>query len=677
MEFEENTTLRVLEDYITDIERGNPSWRDRIRSCQLENHDVASTVLGVRVEEPPKGKCRHATTEERKESGLGNHVNGHVEYNRDHDSVTNGFGGRSGEVNHEMNGAIEDHQGSQRCKDDHEGINRHEEDFQEMNGYLDDLEEMDKETRRPDEVRNFREIFRTAVHPVYGRHLVAAGNIQAGKVVLVEPPIVLAPKAKCAPCCMTCLTINAGDFMCPGCGFFLCGPDCMKKEHDEECRILGGLGLSKPPEEAQRTEDELLAKRIACLSAEDQKEALALAERARKASSNSVKLEVMRRYALVAALRTLLTMARSSKLRSILLSLQDHLDDSRTTKRWWSNKRCIVDILTETLKIEEDPEMVHRVCGIWDTNAFEVEVGHGGTGRALYPLAALINHSCRANCQQWFTHDGTFVLRAVEDIKKDQILTTSYTEPLWSTQLRQDHLRLSKYFTCLCERCVDPTEMGTFLGSLTCSSCQTAPLVSTCPSDVGAPWKCHGGCQEKVSAQMVMSKSTEVVALMKKFKATGVKKVGIVSQHFEGVLYPTHHALIQLKLVTLGLKPDLKAMDDDELHQWATWTRQLHDVIICVEAPLTRQRARIDIEYVKAHIELCRRAREKQFDREKKPLKEDATTSDLQKTLPISRDEIEILKKALKDSTRVLRWDRRMMDPTSIERDFEEILEIA
>lgn len=47
-----------------------------------------------------------------------------------------------------------------------------------------------------------------------------------------------------------------------------------------------------------------------------------------------------------------------------------------------------------------------------------------------------------------------------------------YTHALWGTQARREHLRETKYFSCKCTRCADPTELGTYLSGLRCIGTQ-------------------------------------------------------------------------------------------------------------------------------------------------------------------------------------------------------------
>lgn len=67
----------------------------------------------------------------------------------------------------------------------------------------------------------------------------------------------------------------------------------------------------------------------------------------------------------------------------------------------------------------------------------------------------------------------------------------SYGQPLQSTIQRRIYLRQSKCFDCLCQRCRDPTECDTYIGSLVCSRCRCGKLVSIDPLDGTADWTCE------------------------------------------------------------------------------------------------------------------------------------------------------------------------------------------
>lgn len=76
------------------------------------------------------------------------------------------------------------------------------------------------------------------------------------------------------------------------------------------------------------------------------------------------------------------------------------------------------------------------------------------------------------------------------DITKGDIISTSYGQPLQSTIQRRFHLRQSKLFDCMCQRCRDPSECETFIGSMVCPRCTSSKLISNDPLDDAADWCC-------------------------------------------------------------------------------------------------------------------------------------------------------------------------------------------
>ena len=65
----------------------------------------------------------------------------------------------------------------------------------------------------------------------------------------------------------------------------------------------------------------------------------------------------------------------------------------------------------------------------------------------------------------------TFQIRAAVPIRKGEHIAIMYSDPMWATANRQNHLYETKYFRCKCPRCTDPTELGTEFSSIKCQTC--------------------------------------------------------------------------------------------------------------------------------------------------------------------------------------------------------------
>lgn len=72
-----------------------------------------------------------------------------------------------------------------------------------------------------------------------GRHLVAARDIEAGEIIIHEPPLIKGPSQITGPVCLTCLhSIDEQERIeCKMCGWPLCGNEACHviSEHRAEC----------------------------------------------------------------------------------------------------------------------------------------------------------------------------------------------------------------------------------------------------------------------------------------------------------------------------------------------------------------------------------------------------------------------------------------------------------
>ena len=77
------------------------------------------------------------------------------------------------------------------------------------------------------------------------------------------------------------------------------------------------------------------------------------------------------------------------------------------------------------------------------------------TGSGVYPLAALLNHSCAPNCFLRYTRDGVLEVVAAVNIEAGTELTHSYVDLVSTTDTRRQQLQTTYGFHCTCARCLD------------------------------------------------------------------------------------------------------------------------------------------------------------------------------------------------------------------------------
>ncbi|ORZ25859.1 hypothetical protein BCR42DRAFT_479892 [Absidia repens] len=101
-------------------------------------------------------------------------------------------------------------------------------------------------------------------------------------------------------------------------------------------------------------------------------------------------------------------------------------------------------------------ELVHYLCrfqcnnfGVYDDHLFTI-------GEGTYPVASLINHSCRPNAV--VIYDGTLLsVVAIEPINPDQEITIAYVDAAHDRPHRQSNLLGKYFFNCHCVRCTATT----------------------------------------------------------------------------------------------------------------------------------------------------------------------------------------------------------------------------
>lgn len=305
-----------------------------------------------------------------------------------------------------------------------------------------------------------------------GRHLVSTKDILAGEIVLLETPLVMGPIVrqpfgKATPSCVYCYR-EASDYLCPECGFYVCRGRCRERHLEmEECAFLRKLELVKEQQHIHAMENRNFAEMISSCSEEEKPDSLKMIAKAYLNFVEEEKFRLMKYYPALPVLKTLEIITRSKAAASLVSSLHGEVDS--TLQRYRVNQTTIVNTI-QKLGVPYDDIFIHRIADIWDTNAFEMKLTHLPT-QALFVAASLMTHSCKPNCEHNFSSNGVLVLRAVEDIPPNTILTLSYSDKIWPTYIRRDHLKLTKKFICNCQRCLDPTECGTFIGHVRCESC--------------------------------------------------------------------------------------------------------------------------------------------------------------------------------------------------------------
>lgn len=382
--------------------------------------------------------------------------------------------------------------------------------------------------------------FKIQCSDTFGRHMVATRDIKQGEMILKEKPAVMGPKISSVPQCLACgmklepMKIENGyDFYkCSMCNWPMCGPQCEKSDiHKPECKVMSdrkykcSIKYEKP----------------------DKSEAA---------------------YCVIAPLRVLLMKHTNPNQYENIMSLESHLEDRKETPLYLVLKANLVTFIIQVLGMQVDEETVLKVASIFDTNAFDVRSpDRTKRSRAIYVTASMMNHSCKANTRHIFLGDDyNFAIIATVPIAKGEQITTTYTQSLWGTLDRRRHLRTNKCFDCECNRCKDPTELGTYLGSIYCSMCNGPfngqstdgpKLLSTNPLDEAALWKCEK-CNHFIQGRQMVWGNNALNQDLNKLDKNGPKEFEEFIKRYCHTLHPNNHLVMQAKLALIQIYGNYK-----------------------------------------------------------------------------------------------------------------------
>ena len=277
-----------------------------------------------------------------------------------------------------------------------------------------------------------------------GRILVATRKVKKGELIFCEVPAVVGPYSRSQPQCLQCFrTFGRGDqhWLCPGCGYPLCGLDCSRGNyHAEECQILARAAITISDMEALNTN----------YSAITVLRLLLLLEREREAEAQGGCEE------------------GEDYLLCLADSLLHHNEERRLAQPevWQFEEELMVEFLQQKCDLGErfSSQEIHAANGRILMNATSLELPEDGFGRGagLFPVYSMMNTSCRNNTKSTVMADHRVQIRAKTRIRPGEEITNEYLRPETSTLLRRPLINTKWFFHCSCPRCRDPTELGEY-----------------------------------------------------------------------------------------------------------------------------------------------------------------------------------------------------------------------
>ncbi|ODM96368.1 Histone-lysine N-methyltransferase SMYD3 [Orchesella cincta] len=345
---------------------------------------------------------------------------------------------------------------------------------------------------------------------------------------------------------------------CSGCGVPLCSPGCeTNPEHcEKECKFIKGIGTR---ETRTSTEIPSILRDITLLRImQDEKQ-------------RRGKLIPFRNPRWGPLLK--LTFCKKFKISEVEM---EDITASLVTEKTPEYKQLISSLNVKEnfplsfVAIGKSPDgisselMVALFHWTLEENSMSLE---GNGRRALYDKQPFLSHSCAPNCEAWIDDTRFYnklIVRVIKPIVPGERLTINMVGPLDPTFLLNPTLerrqKLLRFFPveCSCERCIDPTELGTSLAGIRCQICKDSLTCSyyfpTNPLDNKTSWTCSGAkCRATKTAEQILcitlkaQKELRQIALSGQAESVVTKLQDFVIKHQRRILHPGHYLLLIAK----------------------------------------------------------------------------------------------------------------------------------
>lgn len=349
--------------------------------------------------------------------------------------------------------------------------------------------------------------------PVIGRFMEARRDIHPGEVIFTDQPAVIGPDNNALPMCTVCWRKLAGNYSCSLCGWPLCGDRCRDtKEHYKECILFQErgtkvqvTGFGKPN----------------------------------------------RIYDAVLPLRLLLLKLWDKKVYRLVCLLMDHKDQQ--TPQQQRKHSQLAELIRNTWGFGKDFSVneVRHVLGILSVNSFVVHDGleDGMDLIGLYPWTSLMSHACVPNVKIITRDDFSYICEATTPITQGNEIVTSYHHyyyHLFGTMYRRADIKHTWCFDCICHRCQDPTELGTFVSGVNCEKCKYSYLLPIQPLDHDTEWSCQS-CDHRETNEEVNERLRKFEKEIDEVKLTEPELLEGLLRRMRYCLHENHYLITDCK----------------------------------------------------------------------------------------------------------------------------------
>ena len=400
--------------------------------------------------------------------------------------------------------------------------------------------------------------------------LTASRAIKPLEVVVCDLALVTVPvtKLSCAGCGrgVSCL------YTCPHCHLPLCGSQCPRAEaHAIECNILRHSNTKDNIKLTPDDKNHPIFSAIGCIR---------LLELKRNDPKSFQKLNYLHR-----------------KL--------EQIKEDRVASETLSE---VKEILLPCQYGEAEVDEVFSLLKLYSYTLPDLE---DGKVRSLFPVQALLSHSCVPNLQYIEAEGGRkIVLQATTQISAGSRLTVRLTPFLQGRISLTRRLREHRYLSCSCPRCSDATELGTFTSSALCDgrSCseQGGLLLPIDPRLEASDWICTS-CQaitSRADIEAIEDKYIEKFSLLSQGDLTAYYRfLNELGERF----HASHHLVMRMaQFLVLLQGKRCESLPRERIETQSLLCDKLLSYVSRMDPGATQNRAKLLLEKNKADLLLAK-----------------------------------------------------------------------
>jgi len=278
------------------------------------------------------------------------------------------------------------------------------------------------------------------------------------------------------------------------------------------------------------------------------------------------------------------------------LKLMTHLDkriEDKELENSLEQTHKFIKILAKMDYVEEKD--VKWAFGVLQTNSIGLP-----TGRALYPIVSIMNHSCAPNMTALTIPGEAIAFKANRDLETNDEFTIRYVDWMESKLHMRRYLKKKWFFDCACHRCQSPSDLGTYISSPKCTQCKGEKIVPKSPLDHQSIWECES-CSFQIDWEKLTKLEEVTKNLVKAMKAKKTSPAEIIAV-LQKTLSTNHHLILKQKYDVVVEGEDTK--NNVSLEEVVQYCKDLLPIICKLDGDLSLHKGKVALKLATSQLEI-------------------------------------------------------------------------